>query len=78
MSSSNAIMQYAFLRVFANDRTIDDAELGMLMRLALRDGKIDASESKVLASIFARVSQDTVTPDVWEGIARFESEHGIP
>jgi len=78
VSSSNAIMQYSFLRVFANDNTIDDAELGMLMRLALRDEQVDEGEKRVLAGIFGRVSPETVSPEVWEGICRFKSEHGIP
>ena len=34
-SSWNAIMQYSFLRVFANDGTIDANELAMLERLAI-------------------------------------------
>jgi hypothetical protein len=78
MSSSNAIMQYSFLRVFANDNTIDDGELGMLMRLALRDDIVDEHERKVLSSVFGRVSRETVTPEVWESICSFKAENGIP
>jgi hypothetical protein len=71
-------MQYSFLRVFANDNTIDDAELGMLMRLALRDEQVDENEKRVLAGIFGRVSAETVSAEVWEGICRFKADHGIP
>ena len=77
-SSSNAIMQYSFLRVFANDDTIDDGELGMLMRLALRDGVVDEDERKALSTIFSRVSAQSVSPEVWESICRFKDQHGIP
>jgi hypothetical protein len=35
-SNANAIMQYSFLYVFANDGTIDAQELAMIEKLALR------------------------------------------
>lgn len=77
-SSWNAIMQYSFLRVFANDGTIDANELAMLERLALRDGTVDEDERTVLSRIFARVAPDSVAPNVWEEICRFKTEHSIP
>jgi len=76
-SSWNAIMQYSFLRVFANDGTIDAEELAMLERLALRDGIVDDDERTVLRRIFSRVLPDTVSPSVWDEICRFKAEHGI-
>jgi hypothetical protein len=77
-SSWNAIVQYSFLRVFANDGTIDADELAMLQRLALRDGTVDEDERTVLSRIFARVASDTVSPGVWDEICRFKAEHSIP
>ena len=47
-SSWNAIMQYSFLHVFANDGLIDRDELQMLERLALQDGTVDDKEKDVL------------------------------
>ncbi len=76
-SSWNAIMQYSFLSVFANDRTIDAQELAMLKRLALEDGRVDDHERAVLGRIFARVTQDTVSQDVWDEICRFKAQHQI-
>jgi hypothetical protein len=76
-SSWNAIMQYSFLRVFANDGTIDADELAMLERLALRDGIVDDKERAVLSRIFARVEPGTVTPGIWDEICRFKAEHSI-
>lgn len=76
-SSWNAIMQYSFLRVFANDGTIDAAELSMLEKLALEDGVVDDRERAVLSRIFARVAEKDVTPEVWEEIGRFKERHGI-
>ena len=76
-SSWNAIMQYSFLHVFANDKTIDATELAVLERLALADGEVDDHERSVLANIFSRVSADTVPGDLWKGIIRFKEQHGI-
>jgi hypothetical protein len=77
-SSWNAIMQYSFLHVFANDRTIDSEELAMLEKLALSDAKVDDEERAVLSRIFARVNEDAVTPDVWNEVCRFKAQYQIP
>jgi hypothetical protein len=77
-SAWNAIMQYSFLRVFANDGTIDAAELAMLEKLALEDGNVDEQERTVLGRIFSRVSRDTVTAEVWDEICRFRERYSIP
>jgi hypothetical protein len=77
-SSWNAIMQYSFLHVFANDGLIDRDELQMLERLALQDGTVDEREKNVLANIFSRVNSQTVDPAVWEEIQRFKTKFGIP
>ena len=60
----NAIMQYSFLHVFANDGSIDAQELRMLEKLALSDHRVDDRERAVLERIFARVSQQSVTAEV--------------
>lgn len=70
-------MQYSFLRVFANNGTIDADELAMLERLAMRDGVMDERERSVLASILARVTPITVTAEVWESIEQFKAHHDI-
>jgi uncharacterized membrane protein YebE (DUF533 family) len=77
-SAWNAIMQYSFLRVFANDGTIDSDELAMIEKLALEDGVVDDQERAVLSRIFARISSDTVTPDVWQEVCRFKERYQIP
>ena len=77
-SSWNAIMQYSFLHVFANDGVIDRDELQMLERLALQDGAVDAKERDVLARVFARVNAQSVDPSVWEEIQRFKAKYDIP
>jgi hypothetical protein len=77
-SAWNAIMQYSFLRVFADDGTISADELAMFERLALQDGVVDEKERSVLATIFARVNAQNVSAEVLEGIARFKAQHQIP
>lgn len=77
-SGWNAIMQYSFLRIFANDGTIDTEELAMLERLAMADGEIDDRERSVLANIFARVNPETVREEVWHDIVEFKTRHQIP
>lgn len=77
-SSWNAIMQYSFLRVFANDGTIDAGELAMLEKLALEDGQVDDRERAVLSRIFERVGSETVSPAVRDEISRFKERYQIP
>jgi len=77
-SSWNAIMQYSFLRVFANDGVLDADELAMIERLALRDGQVDEQERAVLSQIFARAARETVDPGVLDEITRFKAEFQIP
>jgi tellurite resistance protein len=77
-SSWNAIMQYSFLKVFANDGIIDASELAMLQRLALEDGQVDEKERKVLSGVFARVEPQTLDPQVRDEIARFKAQYAIP
>jgi hypothetical protein len=77
-SSWNAIMQYSFLHVFANDGLIDQHELQMLERLALQDGVIDDRERNVLTQVFARVNEAGLDPEVWTEIQRFKTQFEIP
>ena len=77
-SNWNAIMQYSFIRIFANDGTIDADELAMLERLAMADGQVDDRERNVLTTIFSRVNPDVVSDDVRDGIEQFKARHRIP
>lgn len=76
-SNANAIMQYSFLYVFANDGTIDAQELAMLEKLALEDGIVDDQERDMLSRIFSRVTAQSVAEDVWEEICRFKAKYRI-
>ena len=76
-SGWNQILQYSFLKVFADDELIDAAELAMLQKLALSDGVLDTQERMVLAKVFRRVDGADLDPAVRDEIARFRAEHGI-
>jgi hypothetical protein len=77
-SGWNAIMQYSFLRVFANDQTIDADELAMIEKLALSDSQVDDHERAVLSRVFARVNERTCTSEVWQEVCRFKERYEIP
>ena len=76
-SSWTRILQYSFMKVFADDEMIDAGELAVLEKLALADGVVDAQEREVLARIFDRVDPKSLDPKVREEIASFRAEHGI-
>ena len=76
-SSWRHIVQYSFLKVFADDEMIDAGEWAMLKKLALADGVVDESERMVLARIFDRVDPKALDPKVREEIENFRAEHGI-
>ena len=76
-SNADAMRRYAFLVMFANDDTIDAAELAFLEHLALTDREVDDEEREVLRKIFARVDARELNPQVREEIARFRSKYSI-
>ena len=76
-SNWTEIVQYSFLKVFADDEMIDAGEWAMLKKLALADGVVDTQERMVLAKIFDRVDPKSLEPKVREEIERFREEHGI-
>jgi hypothetical protein len=76
-SSWRHIIQYSFLKVFADDEMIDAGEWAILKKLALADGVVDERERMVLARIFDRVDPKSLDPKVREEIESFRAEHGV-
>ena len=76
-SSWSHILQYSFLKVFADDEMIDAGEWAVLKKLALADGVVDERERQVLAKIFDRVDPKSLDPKVRQEIEDFRAEHGI-
>jgi len=74
---SSIELAYASFAVFADDGTIDAGELNFLLGLALRDGKVDDEEKRVLRGVFNRITEPDVSAAVWRRIQAVRSQHGI-
>ena len=73
-SSSYIDLAVSSISMFANDGTLDRAEVEKLLRIAFSDGELDSDERRVLARIFDRVDQKRVADEVWQLIAATRSE----
>ena len=76
-SKASEIAGYSFLVVFANDGTLDQAELDRFKELALSDGIVDDEEKLVLAKVFGRLDKEKVSPGIWSEIEEFRAKYGI-
>ncbi len=74
---SHIELAYSSIGVFADDGTIDMGELNFLLGIALRDGKIDDDERRVLNSIFSKVTESDVKPNVWKRICEVRQKYDI-
>ncbi len=76
-SRAKELMGYSFLVVFANDDTIDEAELKLMEKLALEDDVVDEEEKKVLKAIFDRVDKHQITAQLEKEIKSFRKKYNI-
>ncbi len=74
---SHIEIAYSSIGCFADDGTLDLAELNFLMGLALRDDKVDDDEKRVLGNIFKQVGPSDVTSVVWQRIQAIKEKYGI-
>lgn len=70
-------MVFTAKNIFADDGTLDTAELNFMLGLALRDGKIDEDEKTVLRHVFDKVKQEDVSPGTWERIQEVRKQYEI-
>lgn len=49
-------MSFRSIQCFADDGRLDAAELGRIVEIAERDGKLDANEIRVLKSIIGKIT----------------------
>jgi len=70
-------LAYASLAVFADDGTLDMEELNFLLGIALKDGVLTPAEKRVLANVFDRVDESSVSARVWLRIQAVRRRHGI-
>lgn len=76
-TSSFVELAYSAIPVFADDGTLDLEELNFLLGIALKDGKIDDDEKRVLSNIFKQVKEHEVTPKVWQRVAEVKKKYSI-
>ena len=65
------------IQAFANDGKLDTAEFQRMIDIALRDGQIDADESRVLGKIILQAEKSAVAADVQALIAKIRQRHGL-
>ena len=65
------------IQAFANDGKLDAAEFQRMLDIALRDGQIDADESRVLGKIILQAEKSAVAADVQALIAKIRQRHGL-
>ena len=76
-TSSWMELAVACIPMFANDGTLDEAEVEILLGIALRDGVIDADERRVLGRIFDRVTEASTSARVWSRISEIRHAYAI-
>ena len=65
------------IAAFADDGRLDAGELEKLVALALRDGRIDADERRVLERILREAMTCRLAPDARAAIERIARQHGL-
>jgi len=68
---------YLTLQIFGNDGEIDIDELNFLIKMALRDGEIDAREKEILRSVFDKLSGQDLSEDLLKQISDIRSKHQL-
>jgi hypothetical protein len=53
-------MSFRSIQCFSNDGKLDAGELGKILEIAEKDGKIDNNEMRVLQNIIARIKPNEV------------------
>lgn len=74
---SHIEIAYSSIRVFADDGTLDAGELNFLLGLALRDGRIDDGERRVLGSVLRKALDTTLAPLVRQRVLQAIKLHGM-
>ena len=75
--SSYLELAYSSIKIFANDGTVDMTELNFLLGLALKDGKIDEDEKRVLRRIFEHAEKTKLSLAVRSRIREVRRKHSI-
>lgn len=74
MSESRDYLEMTFrsINYFADDGTLQASELQDIFDIALRDGVVDANETRVLRNIIKRVKSSELTEEMRATLKRIE------
>lgn len=70
-------MTFRSIQCFSNDGQFRPDELEELLQIALRDGKIDDNEKRVLQNIFSRLTPEELTPEMKEKMEAVRNQFKI-
>lgn len=77
-SNAGAIRNYSFLKIFADQDSLNSDELAFIEKLALEDRVVDDQEKAVLSAIFERAEAKGVTEAVRAEVESFKKRFHIP
>ncbi len=77
LESSYLELAYSAIKIFADDGTVDMAELSFLLGVALRDEQIDDDEKRVLANIFDHAEKTRLSFKVRARIREVRRKYSI-
>ena len=66
-------MAYHSVRCFADDGKLLLPELDEILAIAMRDGKVDENEKRILTAIFSRLKPDEMTPEMRQRVDQVRS-----
>lgn len=70
-------ISFRSIQCFSNDGKLDLNELNQLVDVALRDGRIDDNERRVLSKIFSLLKPEELTPELTARVQELKSTHQI-
>ncbi|MCR6650361.1 MAG: hypothetical protein NVV73_02115 [Cellvibrionaceae bacterium] len=62
------------IECFSDDGKLSVSELQKLLEIALRDGRVDAEEKRVLGNIIKRLNVAELTPDMQEKVSSIRTQ----
>ncbi len=74
MSESRDYLEMTFrsINCFADDGTLQASELQQIFDIALRDGVVDANETRVLQNIIKRIKSSELTEEMKSTLKKIE------
>lgn len=70
-------MLFRSISCFSDDGKLDVEELDQIMEIALRDGKVDEAEKKVLKNILYNLTSADLTPELWERVEQLVKQFNL-